>query len=36
MEENEWITLDGQKWALTQKGFEEARTMFDKKEENNQ
>ncbi|MFT5985656.1 MAG: manganese/zinc/iron transport system permease protein, partial [Planctomycetota bacterium] len=22
MEENEWITLDGQKWALTQKGFE--------------
>jgi manganese/zinc/iron transport system permease protein len=35
MEENEWITLDGQEWALTQKGFEEASTMFDKKEDNN-
>ena len=35
MEDNEWITLDGQEWALTQKGFEEASTMFDKKEVNN-
>lgn len=31
MEEREWITLSGQEWALTQKGFTEAQTMFDNK-----
>ncbi|EDM45458.1 hypothetical protein SCB49_06612 [unidentified eubacterium SCB49] len=34
LEEKEWITLDKQSWALTKKGFEEAQTMFDKKDDN--
>ncbi len=34
MVEKGWISLNGQEWALTQKGFEEAQTMFDKKDDN--
>ncbi len=29
LEEKQWITLDKQQWALTEEGFETARTMFD-------
>lgn len=29
LEENEWITLSKNKWAMTQKGYDEALTMFD-------
>lgn len=29
LEEKEWITVSGQQWALTQKGFDEARDMYN-------
>ncbi|GER58780.1 metal ABC transporter permease [Patiriisocius marinus] len=30
IEEKKWITITGQEWALTQKGFDEAENMFNK------
>lgn len=30
IEEKEWITINGQEWALTEKGFSEAENMFNK------
>ncbi len=34
LEEKEWITLNKQEWALTEKGFVAAKTMFETKEDN--
>ena len=30
MEEREWISLQGNQWALTDKGFSEAESLFDR------
>lgn len=29
MEDNQWIVLDNQQWALTSKGFSEAQNLFN-------
>ena len=34
MEERQWITLQGQQWALTPKGFDEAEHLFDQNHHN--
>jgi manganese/zinc/iron transport system permease protein len=36
MEEKEWVTIDGQEWAMTEKGFEEAANLYNKQSENNE
>ena len=33
MEEKEWIIIDKQQWALTQKGFSEAKNMYNQQQE---
>jgi len=30
MEDKEWITINGQQWALTSKGFNEAMNLYNK------
>ena len=32
MEEKDWITLSGQQWSMTQKGFKEAANLYDKQQ----
>ena len=34
IEEKQWITITGQEWALTQKGFDEAENMFNNNNDN--
>ncbi|GHC45117.1 metal ABC transporter permease [Ulvibacter litoralis] len=34
LEEKEWITISGQQWALTQKGFDEAKDMYNQQLKN--